>query len=220
MAMMARILSTGTGIDLIRQLQALNSNAGAQPAQAGDGAAEDAAPSPKRVLVRPAQINSSGVERTPGASQGSSKSEPPSQSKNVPLGQGEGTEIGISALQENGLDSAIKYRQIQDTDTQLQEDSLHFVHTGKQVLSPQYVVLAHELIHALHNAKGVNLRKRTMQEDDRKRRIWDNMEEMATVSGTADLDDSSDNAPYLQLLREINENKMRQELGLLTRNSH
>lgn len=220
MAMMARILSTDTGIDLIRQLQALNSNAGAQPAQAGDGAAEDAAPSPKRVLVRPAQIFASGMERTPGASKGSTKSEPPSQSKNVPLGQGEGTEIGISALQENGLDSAIKYRQIQDTDTQLQEDNLHFVHTGKQVLSPQYVVLAHELTHALHNAKGVNLRGRTMQQDDRKRRIWDNMEEMATVSGTADLDSTPANTPYLQLIQGINENKMRRELGLLTRNSH
>lgn len=221
MAMMARILSTGTGIDLIRQLQTLNSNAGAQPTQAGDGAAEGTAGSgaPKRVLVRPAQINSSGTERTPGASRGGTKSEPPSASTSVPLGVGEGTEIGISALQENGLDSAIKYRQIQDTDTQMDE-SQHYVPTGKQVLSPQYVVLAHELTHALHNAKGVNLRKRTMDNDYRKHHLWDTMEEMVTVSGTADLDNSAENIPYLQLIQGINENKMRRELGLLTRNSH
>ena len=132
---------------------------------------------------------------------------------------GEGTEIGISALQENGLDSAIKYRQIQDTDTQMDE-SQHYVPTGKQVLSPQYVVLAHELTHALHNAKGVNLRKRTMDNDYRKHHLWDTMEEMVTVSGTADLDNSAENIPYLQLIQGINENKMRRELGLLTRNSH
>lgn len=207
MAMMARILSTGTGIDLIRQLQGINS---------GAGAAE-----PMRVSVHPAQINSSGIERTPGASQGTTKSEPASPTSDVPLGRGEGTQIGISAAAENGLDSAIKYRRIQDTDTALDpENGMHFKKTGQQALSPQYVVLAHELMHALHNTKGVNLRKRTMQEDARKNRIWDTMEEMATISGTADLPNTPANQPYLQLIQNINENRMRRELGLIERNTH
>ena len=106
---------------------------------------------------------------------------------------------------------------------------------GTTVISPQYVALAHEMMHSLHNNKGINLRhyKPGAKGFEGSAR-WSNLEELATMYGTdkvtSDTFDStaSDFSDYDESTREkmqkyvgnINEQKMRDELGIKGRYGH
>ncbi|MGN0651206.1 MAG: DUF4157 domain-containing protein [Oscillospiraceae bacterium] len=106
---------------------------------------------------------------------------------------------------------------------------------GTTVISPQYVALAHEMMHSLHNNKGINLRhyKPGAKGFEGSAR-WSNLEELATMYGTdkvtSDTFDStaSDFSGYDDRTRDlmqkyvgnINEQKMRDELGIRGRYGH
>lgn len=212
MAQMARILSTDTGVDLLDSL---------------NGVAD------RRVLVRPAQILADSKERSPGAAvvnRGTSTITAQAGNPSFRFGDGDSSEIGLSSMAENTKDSSQKDKLLQNTDRTKKDG--HYVKTGNSVLSPQYVVLAHELTHALHNMHGMNFKGETMSNDDHKHTTWDHMEEMATISGRLDPDateeyrgnkigrDILDSDKYRRYIHGINENKMRRELGLIERNAH
>lgn len=212
MALMARILSTDTGVDLLDSL---------------NGVAD------KRVLVRPAQILANSKERSPGAAvvnSGTSTITALAGNPSFRFGNGDTSEIGLSSIAENTKDSSLKDKVLRDTDRT--KDGEHYVKTGNSVLSPQYIVLAHELTHALHNMQGMNFKGETMSRDDHKHTTWDHMEEMATITGRLDPDateesggkkigrDILDSDKYRRYIQGINENKMRRELGLIERNAH
>ncbi|MGB8647429.1 MAG: DUF4157 domain-containing protein [Anaerolineae bacterium] len=74
---------------------------------------------------------------------------------------------------------------------------------GDETLAPMFVMLAHELIHALHNLRGTNQKETEYTEHDPKH-IWEHLEEEQTIStGT-----------------EITENMVRGEHGLTARHGH
>jgi hypothetical protein len=68
------------------------------------------------------------------------------------------------------------------------------------LLSPKFIIFAHELIHALHNLRGVNRRNATPSLAD-----WGTEEEKVTISGR----DQNNN-----LVDNINEQAIRNEYGL------
>lgn len=106
---------------------------------------------------------------------------------------------------------------------------------GTTVISPQYVALAHEMMHSLHNNKGINLRhyKPGAKGFEGSAR-WSNLEELATMYGTDKVtagsfdSTASDFSDYDESTREkmqkyvgnINEQKMRDELGIKGRYGH
>lgn len=106
---------------------------------------------------------------------------------------------------------------------------------GTTVMSPQYVALAHEMMHSLHNNKGINLRhyKPGAKGFEGSAR-WSNLEELATMYGTDKVTSgtfdstASDFSGYDEKTRglmqkyvgNINEQKMRDELGIKGRHGH
>ena len=103
---------------------------------------------------------------------------------------------------------------------------------GTTVISPQYVALAHEMMHSLHNNKGINLRhyKPGAKGFEGSAR-WSNLEELATMYGTdkvesdtldstaSDFDDRTRELMQ-KYVGNINEQKMRDELGIKGRYGH
>lgn len=107
---------------------------------------------------------------------------------------------------------------------------------GTTVISPQYVLLAHEMMHSLHNNKGVNSRHRKeagklYEGSDR----WTTPEELATMYGTNQITDKEKQgagamnlAGYEKETRRnmrkyvkgINEQRMRDELNIRGRYGH
>lgn len=62
-------------------------------------------------------------------------------------------------------------------------DSDHALRTadGNLLYAPAHITIGHELVHALHNARGVNRNALPMSEDEKK--IWSNPEEYHTITG-------------------------------------
>ncbi len=69
---------------------------------------------------------------------------------------------------------------------------------GNALLSPMFIVLAHEIIHILHNLMGVNCRGTALAD-------WENLEEKLTISGKG-VDDT--------LVNAVSEQGMRKDYGL------
>ena len=110
---------------------------------------------------------------------------------------------------------------------------------GTTVISPQYVLLAHEMMHALHNNKGINSRHRGMYEGQKAKGDfedrWSTPEELATMYGTnqtnekknqdaSDMNLSGYEKEAQDRMRKyvgsINEQKMRDELNIRGRYGH
>jgi hypothetical protein len=66
------------------------------------------------------------------------------------------------------------------------------------LLSPLFIVLAHEMIHILHNLTGDNCRGTALAD-------WENLEEKLTITGR----DQNDN-----LVNQVSEQGMRNDYGL------
>lgn len=123
-------------------------------------------------------------------------------------------EFGQETLNPNqtrkqGIGSFVTYGRAL-TDSQAEEG----LRNGDPLLTPVFIGFGHELIHALHNLRGVN--QKSLPMSAAAQAIWDNPEERATIEPVA--------GPGVQgvpgIPGIISENQLRYEHGLPLRDTH
>ncbi len=200
---LGRILSTQTGRALIGQLtRNFNGN------NLG-----------KITILRPVYFMSGGNRRGPGAVPYSGNNYLGGDGANCVTNQGPGTGThSESRISEADRDSTVG-RRVNGRIDRTGIDSL-----GNRVLNPQFIMTAHELTHSLHNITGCKTNT-----PDIPNYYTNKSEELATMYGYDTIDRQGNYAnsallngnPAMQaVITNINEQRMRDEFGLLGRDFH
>jgi len=208
-----RLLSTRTGLDLISELSGAEQSSTLMPVRKNVSSSQSVAyAGPGAVPM----VDSKGIS-TDSPHQGGFMPSATDKTRTV-RGTGLQSQARISALDRDSSVRAVR------TD-------------GTQVLNPQFVLAGHEMMHALHNVKGINgkFRKVAAAESEKKGVLgtgtrWSNPEELATMFGkdlhyedTDTLGESAEmqNDPALKrYVMDINEQKLRDEFGIKGRDYH
>lgn len=208
---LGRILSTNTGVDLVDALANDNSN---------------------KSTIRPVSYKNSITKEVlngPGAAGWDDETKSRMNADTTSTANYIISNKG-NASANKGVESLAMYNH-QTSDQEMNS----VLADGTTVMSPQYVALAHEMMHSLHNNKGINMRHHKLGENGFEGSArWSNLEELATMYGTdkvtegsfdstaSDFSGYDENTSELmqKYVRDINEQKMRDELGIKGRHGH
>lgn len=208
---LGRILSTDTGVDLVDALANNNSNQSTiRPVSYKNSTKKDV-------------LNGPGAAGWDNEKKSRMNADTASTANYIGNSNGKGSANG-------GVDSLAMYNH-NTSDKEMNA----VLADGTTVMSPQYVALAHEMMHSLHNNKGINMRHHKPGANGFEGSArWSNLEELATMYGTDKVtagsfdSTASDFSGYDENTRglmqkyvgNINEQKMRDELGLKGRHGH